>query len=271
MGRKEERLKYEGVNNQGSKFRVVEYRNNKYVVVEFYDYHGENEWRRSRKKTVWHTVESGQVHDNYFPTIEGVGCVGNNNSTDQKERAKLYDYWYGMMRRSYNKAYHDKKATYENCSVYREWNCFEYFERDYKELLKENNFPKESRICLDKDIIHKGNKIYSKENCVIVDQRINSLFTKCDKLRGDLPIGVYYNKKCVANPYLANLGIMENGKRKTIYLGGFKTPELAFNAYKIAKENYIKQVADEYVELGYITKDSRLYKAMYDWVVEITD
>ena len=45
-------------------------------------------------------------------------------------------------------------------------------------------------MCLDKDILCKGNKIYSRDTCVFVPQRINSLFTKCDNARGDNPIGV---------------------------------------------------------------------------------
>ena len=50
-------------------------------------------------------------------------------------------------------------------------------------------------------------------------------------------------------------------------LGYFETPKEAFQAYKVAKENYIKQVADEYKDkIPY-----RLYEAMYNYEVEITD
>ena len=41
----------------------------------------------------------------------------------------------------------------------------------------------------------------------------------------------------------------------------------AFSCYKIFKENYIKQVADEYKDLIPI----KLYEAMYRWEVEIND
>ena len=56
-----------------------------------------------------------------------------------------------------------------------------------------------------------------------------------------------------------------------IGLGLYSTPEQAFNAYKIAKENEIKKIASDCVSKGYITKDSRLYNAMINYQVEIAD
>lgn len=47
--------------------------------------------------------------------------------------------------------------------------------------------------------------------------------------------------------------------------------EEAFNAYKIAKEQEIKRVANDCVLKGFITKDSRLYNAMMGYQIEITD
>ena len=49
------------------------------------------------------------------------------------------------------------------------------------------------------------------------------------------------------------------------------TLEEAFNAYKIAKENEVKRIANDCVLKGYITKDSRLYKAMITYQIGIDD
>jgi hypothetical protein len=50
--------------------------------------------------------------------------------------------------------------------------------------------------------------------------------------------------------------------------GSFNTPEDAFYlGYKPFKENIIKQKAEEYKDVI----PSKLYDAMYNWVVEITD
>ena len=118
-------------------------------------------------------------------------------------------------------------------------------------------------MALDKDILIKGNKVYSQENCVFVPQRINSLFVKNDANRNNL-IGVYYeNSKNYKKKY--KIKIKVNNKRK--YIGRFNTKIEAFNSYKQSKEQYIKQVAEEYKDK--IPK--KLYEAMYNYKVEITD
>ena len=59
----------------------------------------------------------------------------------------------------------------------------EWIDKNYYEIPGE-------QMCLDKDILCKGNKVYSRETCIFVPERINLLFTKCDNRRGDSPIGV---------------------------------------------------------------------------------
>lgn len=85
---------------------------------------------------------------------------------------------------------------------------------------------------------------------------INKLFTKNNKNRGNLPIGV--TKK--GDKYIAYL-------HSAKYSKSFDTLEEAFYSYKQIKEDYIKQIADEYKDK--IPK--KLYDAMYKWEVEITD
>lgn len=55
-----------------------------------------------------------------------------------------------------------------------------------------------------------------------------------------------------------------NGRK---VLGFFNTAEEAFHAYKMFKENLIKQVANEYKH----QLDPRAYQALLDYQVEITD
>ena len=94
---------------------------------------------------------------------------------------------------------------------------------------------------------------------------INLLFTKSDAKRGKYPIGVYYNKH--AKKFQAKCRI--NGKLKG--LGYYNTIGEAFNTYKQAKEQEVKRIADECVEKGYMTENSRLCKAMIEYKVEIDD
>ena len=100
-------------------------------------------------------------------------------------------------------------------------------------------------MCLDKDIICKGNREYSPNNCIFVPNRINMLFVKRHGKRDGMPIGVIYDSK--SNKYLAQCSILnDDGKHENIYLGRYNTKEQAFQVYKEFKEQYIQQVADEY-------------------------
>jgi hypothetical protein len=58
-------------------------------------------------------------------------------------------------------------------------------------------------------------------------------------------------------------------KDKLAHLGTFDTPYDAFNAYKIAKEQYIKELAEKYIQEGKITE--KVYNALMRYEVEITD
>ena len=106
------------------------------------------------------------------------------------------------------------------------------------------------KMHLDKDILANENKIYSPDTCIYVPERINYLFIKV-KNKNNLPTGVSLYG--------------ENGKYKSTYrkkiLGIFDSVEEASRACKQAKEQYIKQVADEYKDK--IPK--KLYDAMYNW------
>lgn len=151
------------------------------------------------------------------------------------------------------------ESAYVNCSVCDEWLCY----LNYKIWFDENYYTVgDITMNLDKDILIKGNKIYSPNTCVFVPQNINKLFTKSNRTRGELPIGVYK-----VNGYDDKYSSHFNSCSKLVNLGTFNTIEEAFGTYKIAKENEIKRIADEYK--GKIPQ--KLYDAMYNYQVEITD
>ena len=158
-----------------------------------------------------------------------------------------------MLQRCFDNKLKEKHPTYEGVTCCERWLCFANFLEDFAILKNEYNWSADEKLNLDKDILNKNNKIYSLENCVLVPDWVNSLFTKGDAKRGDCPIGVSYYKG--AKKYQAQCCI--NGVKK--HLGLYNTPEEAFNAYKIAKEQEIKRIADDCVSKGYITQDSRGY------------
>lgn len=182
-----------------------------------------------------------------------VDCCGRLKSS--------YISWFCMLKRSYDKKYKIEHNTYKDVTCCDEWNKYSNFEKWYDENYWECG---EEKMSLDKDILIKGNKIYSPDTCIIVPQRINALFTKNDYNR-NMFIGVYKDKKCKSR-YVSK--ISKNGKFE--WIGRFNTPEDAFYAYKEAKENYVKQVANEYKQ-KYPNFPHKLYDAMYKYNVEITD
>ena len=118
---------------------------------------------------------------------------------------------------------------------------------------------------LDKDILCKGNKVYSRNTCIFVPHRINNLFVKNDNSRGKNPIGV---SDLPSGNYQA---YCNDGYNKKIYLGVYSTKEEAFQIYKQYKERLIKEVIDLYEGIIPEPHYGRLKTAMYNYEVEITD
>lgn len=205
-----------------------------------------------------------QVHQkviikNPYSKLCGVGLLGNTTSIDASSNVKKsYNAWKAMIHRCYSEKEHKRAPTYQNCSVCKEWLYYSNFEQWWDDNYYEIN---NQEMHLDKDILIKGNKVYSPQTCTIVPQDINSLLIKRDSKRGNLPIGVTYFKR--DKKYMAT--ICKFGKQH--YLGLYNTPEEAFQAYKQEKERHIKEVAEKYKDK--IPK--KLYDAMYKWEIEITD
>ena len=218
-------------------------------------------------KSTYNNFKNGCIKSYYDRTICDIGFLGEGkhvlSPTKINPNSKqAYRIWKGLFDRCYKHYNESRNYVYNNCEISDEWECFNTFADWYFENFYEI---KGQTMCLDKDILHKGNKIYSPETCVFVPQIINKLFTKSDKARGKLPIGVQYETL----GYRADITTynFELKQKKRKYLGHFNTKEEAFNAYKIAKESNIKRVADYYKNK--IPK--KLYDAMYKYEVEITD
>ena len=244
MGRKinfEKYKNFETFTKEGYRIRVIDFYKFDDVISEF-----DNGYRvRGSMKE----VIDGGICNPFHPTAFGVGYMGEGSYTSKHIS---YTYWYSLIRRCYSVTELEKHPSYRSTVVCKEWHNFQnfgyWFEQNYIEGWQ-----------LDKDILIRGSLIYSAENCCFVPQEINKLFTKRQNDRGDYPIGV--SKK--GDKFLSQVSI--NGKR--IHIGSFNTPEEAFQAYKQVKEAYIKEVADKWKD----QIEPRVYQAMYNYKVEITD
>ena len=245
-------------NNNGSKMQIIKYINNRNVFIQFDN-------NNYKTKTSYKDFKEGRVKNPYDKTYVGIGFLGEGKYKKyiNKKDTKQYSEWGHMLKRCYDKNYLSRFPTYKDCTVCKEWCNFQifakWFDENYYEIDNE-------KMRLDKDILIKGNKIYSPETCIFVPENINNLFVKSDAIRGKYPIGVTEHKphKLYTTKYRARC---MNNNKKRIDLGLYNTPGEAFYAYKKYKENLIKRIADEYKN----KIPQKLYDAMYRYKVEITD
>ena len=163
-----------------------------------------------------------------------------------------------MLKRCYSDAYKSKYPTYEGCKVGGKFKSYEYFYEWCNEQVGFGN----KGFDLDKDLLVKGDKVYSEDSCVFLPQEINQVLTKSTATRGGCLIGVSWDRICMAFK-----ATVSKNKEKQEHLGFFKTEIEAFNAYKEAKETFIKEQTNEWK--GKI--DERAYNALMNYRVEITD
>ena len=204
-------------------------------------------------------VKSGNVKDPYVPSVYGVGVTGNKHPiTINGVITKEYELWQSMLERCYSDALKKKNPTYEGCEVSENFKSYEYF---YEWCHNQIGFG-ECGFQLDKDLLVKGNKVYSENTCVFIPKEINILLTKRTASRGEHLIGVSWHKTKKA--FVARVN---KNKGKPEWLGLFKTEIEAFNTYKTAKEAFVKEQANKWK--GKI--DERAYNALMNYTVEITD
>ena len=259
MGKKTiNRIGEENYNNFGSKMIISKYRGCMDIDVYFPEY----DWTFEHAQ--YNQIKRGKIICPYEPRYYGIGYLGEGKykTWENGKNTTWFKIWYHMLERCYDPKYQEKYSTYRGCKVETYFLNFQnmggWIEDNYYEVPGE-------RMCLDKDILFKGNKIYSRDTCIFVPERINLLFVKCDKSRGDCPIG--------ATPTLSGNYQVRcwNGNGERISLGTYPTKEEAFKVYKQYKEKLIKETIDSYE--GKIPEPfySRLREAMYNYKVEIDD
>ena len=230
------KLGEESNNKFDSSIKIIGYRGYNDIDIYFPDY----DW--TYYNTNYNQFKNGTVKCPYEPRIFNVGYIGEGKykSRENGIKTRVYMLWYDMLRRCYDESHRYDFISYENCYVCDEWlnfqNFAEWYDENYYEIDNETT-------ALDKDILFKGNDIYSPETCVFVPYTINNLILKRQNDRGEFPLGVWYDKK--RDNYKSYCC---NGQGKTVTLGRYKTVEEAFNKYKEYKENLIKRIADSYID-----------------------
>ena len=233
-------------------FKILKYNNARDIEIQFLK-------TGYRKVAEMKEVRNGGIKDPYAPSVFGVGILGTKYPPSVNGRnAKGYVLWRHMLERCYSDTYQKKYPTYEGCEVSDNFKSFEYF---YEWCYKQIGFNNKGWH-LDKDLLTKGNKVYSENSCVFIPAEINTLLIKSTASRGEYLIGVYWSKTNKA--FVAQVN---KNKGKSEHLGFFNTELEAFNAYKQAKESFVKEQAEKWES----QIDPRAYNALMNYTVEITD
>lgn len=253
MPRLNDRTGEKKVNKCGSVIEIIEYTNNKDLLIKFLDT-GET------VRTSYSTFNRGAVTNSknkYSKTIYSIGCFGEgiHKYMENGKMTHKYKTWHGMMRRCYDEKFENKTTIYKDVTVAEVWHNFQNFGDWYEE----NYYVIDGhRMCLDKDILIKGNRIYSPDTCIFVPSYINTLFVNQDSIKGEIPTCTFYdpNKKS-EKKYTV--------RTHSVHIGVYKTPEEAFHAYKRHKELLLRDAANEYKD----KIPERLYKAMLNYKIEL--
>ena len=237
-------------------FKIVKYNDARNVEIQFLKTGFETTVRLGN-------IRNGNVKDPYLASVFGVGVAGTKYPiTVNGVNTKEYILWADMLRRCYSDSFKKKQPTYEGCEVSDKFKSYEYFYEWCNNQIGFSNDGDGNPFHLDKDLLIKGNKVYNENVCVFLPQEINSLLTKRTASRGEHLIGVYWSKTNKA--FVAQVN---KNKGKQEFLGYFKTELEAFNAYKKAKESFIKEQANKFKS----QIDPRAYEALMNYTVEITD
>ena len=214
----------------GGTITVLEYIDRQKIFVKHNDEYSHCMWTRQD------AIEKGMVKNPYFRSVEGVGYVGvgkfkgylNGKATEE------YSVWRSMIVRCYKESFLCKNPTYRSCSVCDEWHDFQNFAYWYT---REDEYGR--GFHLDKDILVKGNKVYSPKTCCLVPQELNSFFTTTKEKGNGLNTGVSKTKH---NTFRVNVSISGSNK----YVGTYKTLEEAVYSYSHTKGIIAKELALRY-------------------------
>ena len=240
------------ISKSSGDFKVLKYNNAKDVEIQFL--------KTGYEATVGlGHIKIGNVKDPYAPSVHGVGVTGTKYPiTVDDVITKEYVLWVDMLQRCYSDSFKKKRPTYEGCEASENFKSYEYF---YEWCQNQIGFSNQGWH-LDKDLLIKGNKVYNEDSCVFIPHEINSLLIKSNTSRGEYLICVCWDK--AKNAFKAQV---RKNKGKSEYLGLFNTEIEAFNAYKVAKESFVKEQANKWKD----QIEDRAYKALMKYTVEITD
>ena len=183
--------------------------------------------------------------DYFVRIMEELPSVSGKRVREVVWACNFYQTWRNMLARCYSDSYLRRSPTYKGCSVCEDWKYFSKF----KKWMEQQDYEGKQ---LDKDLLVKGNKVYSPDTCLFIDKRVNTFLVENNASRGNFPIGVYWSEREKKFHASINLG---GGKTKSLKY--HDTPEEAHRAWLQAKLELAIQLASE-------QDDPRVAKALLE-------
>lgn len=252
--RRNELLGKEFETNSCGKCFIIDYKGRNHVLVKFVEHPCE-------VRCCLGDLKKGNVKNPMKPSVFGKGYLGIGKYLPSDR--DYYILWKSLLQRVLDNKYQEDRPTYKGVTMDDEWLNFQNFAAwcDTQEFFNAKD-TRGKPYQLDKDILVKGNKVYSPETCCFVPTQINGVLVSCKAKRGGNPVGVSYSKS--KKKFVAHITFRDS-KRK--HLGCFEDPNEAFKVYKRVKEGHIKSLAGKWK--GKI--DGKVYEALLQWKIEITD
>lgn len=145
----------------------------------------------------------------------------------------FFQKWVSMLYRCYSKANLKRQPSYVGCSVSDDWLKFSKF----KSWMETQDWEGKD---LDKDLLVKGNKLYSADSCVFVDPFINNFILDRGRFSGRYPTGVSLFKRDGNFRAQCNNPFTKTNE----HVGYFDTPDLAALAWRDKKRYWANILAD---------------------------
>lgn len=234
----------------GETIKVIEYINKSKVLIEFQDEYKVQKWVEKSE------ITNGTARNPYRKTLFDRGFFGEGPFKAKQNGANTPEYsvWSGVFWRCYDERKLIKHPTYNGCEIQEKWYNFQEFA---KWLVNRPQFSLGWQI--DKDLLVRGNKLYSEETCCLLPPELN-IFLAVKKDGIKYP-GVSFDKK--GNKYRSQI-VDHKGNGKTRHLGWSDNPAELFILYKEAKEDEAKFLAEKWKS----QLDLKAYEKLMCWTIE---
>ena len=241
MNRKVDLVGREFETSKSGRCFVIDYKDSNNVLVMFYN-------PIYIASCTYASLIKGFVENPIYPSVYGRGYIGVGKFSCKD--VEVQRIWRNLMSRAYCDEYHKTHPTYKDVEVCKEWYNFQNFA---EWCVRQKGFGYKGlngrSFSLDKDILSKGSKYYSPDTCCFVPNEVNlCVVSKVGKTSNVRQQGTRWSAR-----------ISKHGKE--FYLGSFNSKEVAFQVYKEAKEDYVREVAEKWKE----RIDDKVYANLKDW------